>query len=273
MIKTNERESINKYVAQINKIPLLSKEDEQAIAREYVQTKSAALKHKLVTANLRFVVQTAHKFHGPAFTDLIQAGNEGLMVAVDKYNPENGNSFLAYAVWWIRAYMFKLVVNNHSIVRFGKTKVEKQLFYKLKRDSAKMEQNGEQDIMEKLAVKYNVSVQDLEKLKGRIVICDASLDSPSGVDSSDTLMDYLSDSNNTENEFGEAEEAHEIQWLLSQANLSERELALVKDRIMSDDDTTLQEIGTRFGVSRERARQIEEKALSKLKKTFRAYAY
>ena len=272
MINNDERIIINRYMAAIKQIPILSKEEQIALAAEYQKTKNPELSKKLVNTNLRFVVKTAHKFknYGVGFLDLIQAGNEGLLQAVDKFDPTRELTFCNYAGWWIRAHMHKLVQKNHSIVRYGKTQLEKEMFYRLRGAQDKLEKSNHPDVDGQLCKMFQLTLTDLQKVRQRITVRDVSLDLQVNDDADTSLIDSLSDNNTCEKEYENAEQAHQIEYLIKKAQLNEREEFIVRNRLMLD-DLTLQEIGTHFGVSRERARQLEASALLKLKGSFHRY--
>ncbi len=269
MIPREEREIINSYMVSIKKIPLLSKEEQLAIAAEYQKTKDPELSKKLVNCNLRFVVMCAHKFknYGVSFLDLVQAGNEGLLHSVDKFDPSRDLTFYNYAGWWIKAYMHKLVQKNHSIVRYGKTELERQLFYRLRGAQDKLEKSGCDDVDGQLCKMYQLTLPELQKVRQRITVRDVSLDLQMGEDSDTNFVDSLSSGEDCEQEYQNAEMAQQIEYLIKKAELNECQEFIVRNRLMGD-ECKLQEVGDKFGFSRERARQVEVAAIKKLKQTF-----
>jgi RNA polymerase sigma-32 factor len=226
---------------------------------------------KLVTSNLRFVVKIAHEYkkYGVKLIDLIQEGNIGLMHAVKKFDPYKGYRLISYAVWWIRAYMQNFVIKSWSIVKIGTTQAQRKLFFKLNQTKNKLKglsvKNPEfSEIAEALDVKESETEEMSMRLSNRDVSLDVSMDD----EGKSTFVDNLVyEGDNQEDEFIREEEMALVRRNIAGAlaKLNERESYIVKHRVMSDSPETLQEIGDKFNITRERARQIEKEALKKLR--------
>lgn len=258
------------YLKEIQSYPVLSPEEERRIAIKYYETKDLDLAKTLVTANLRFVVKIAHEYAGYGFNimDLIQEGTIGLMMAVKKFNPYKNYRLISYAVWWIRAYIQAYIMNNYSLIKVGTTQNQRKLFYNLAKIKRELEQkniNGPtvEAIAEILDVKP-VEVTEMEmRLSGRDYSLEYSLP-----DSDQQLLDVIPDTRENYAEKIEEEDerlykAKIVKEALSKLNDKER--YIIEKRILDENPKTLQEVGDELGITRERVRQIEEKALKKLK--------
>jgi RNA polymerase sigma-32 factor len=227
---------------------------------------------KLIISNLRFVVKVAleYKTYGVKLADLIQEGNIGLMMAVKKFNPYKGYRFISYAVWWIRAYIQNFVIKTWSLVRIGTTQSQKKLFYKIGkvRKALESEKDSERKY-EILAKELNVRKEDLIEMEQRMSSRDLSLDSTYDEDHELKYLDLLQDDRLNQEELLAQEEEKRIRELKvnnAMKRLSEKEIYVIKNRVMADEPLTLQEIGDHLKLSRERVRQIESEVLKKLKK-------
>lgn len=273
-----EGAALERYMGEVKRIPMLTREEEDALARQYRDHGDVQAAHRLVTANLRFVVKVAYQFraYGLRMLDLIQEGNLGLMRAVQKFNPDRGYRLISYAVWWIKAFLQAYVLRNYSMVKLGTTQAQRKLFFRLRGAKAKLEQEVEtsgeamspQERNARLAVDLGVEESDVDEMELRLAARDFSLDAEVGEDGKESHVDLLpSPADSQEDVVGR----NEVQRLLKQdvgaalAILSDKERLIVKERIMADDPPTLREIGERWGVSRERARQIEANAIKKIK--------
>lgn len=237
----------------------------------YWKTGDPQAAHKLVTANLRFVVKIAMQYarYGVKLKDLIQEGNIGLMLAVKKYDPNLGNRLISYAVWWIRAYIQKYLLDTWSIVRVGTTQAQRKLFSSLQRIQRKLRNiDGIEPSDLKIAETMNVREKDVREMKMRLEGHDLSLDAPIDEEGSASRVDFVP---------GELLEVDELlirrhdQQLMQRAiqslrkRLNEKELAILNRRLLSEDPITLDEIGKSMSISRERVRQIEENLKKKLR--------
>lgn len=272
------KNSLESYLVQINKFPLLSPAEEFEYAVRYYKDKDIEAAHKLITSNLRFVVKVAfeYKAYGVKLLDLIQEGNIGLMMALKKFNPYKGYRFISYAIWWIRAYIQNFIIKTWSLVKIGTTQTQKKLFYKIGKVRKALESNQEDEKRyEHLAKDLDVSKEDLIEMEQRMSSRDLSLDTPFDEDRELTHLDMLQvDSMNQEEALAEEEERNlrERQVQNALKRLNEKEKYVIMNRVMADSPMTLQEIGTQLKLSRERVRQIESEALKKLRKEFQTAA-
>ena len=263
------------YLRQINQIPLLKPEEEFSLAVQYRKCNDRESAHKLITSNLRFVVKVAsgYKTYGIRLLDLIQEGNIGLMMAVKKFDPYKGYRFISYAVWWIRAYIQNFIVKSWSLVKIGTTQAEKKLFYKIGKMRQAMEADGESEAKyERLASDLDVSKTDIIEMEQRMAARDLSLDSPLSDDHESTHLDLLQESSPNQEESLALEQERKIREREvhgAMRHLNQKEEYVIKNRIMSDSSLTLREIGNHLNLSRERVRQIENKALNKLRRVMR----
>jgi len=268
------KNSLESYLVQINQFPLLTKEQEFKLAVRYRKHTDIEAAQKLITSNLRFVVKVAfeYKSYGVKLLDLIQEGNIGLMMAVKKFNPYKGYRFISYAIWWIRAYIQNFIIKTWSLVKIGTTQAQKKLFYKIGKIRKALESNGEDEKKyELLAQDLDVAKEDIIEMEQRMAARDLSLDAPFDEGQELTHLDLLKEESlNQEEVFAQDEEKkireHEVQNAMKRLN--EKEVYVIKNRIMADEPLTLQQIGDHLKLSRERVRQIESEALKKLKKEF-----
>ena len=266
------KDSLKSYLIKINQFPLLTQKEEFQLADRYRRHNDIEAAHKLITSNLRFVVKVAlgYKTYGVKLADLIQEGNIGLMMAVKKFNPYKRYRFISYAVWWIRAYIQNYIIKTWSLVKIGTTQAQKKLFYKIGKVRKALESNQENEKKyELLAKDLNVPKGDIVEMEQRMSSRDLSLDSTLGEDHELTHLDLLEDDRLDQEELLAQEEEKRIrEQKVSNAmsRLSEKEIYVIKNRIMADEPLTLQEIGDHLKLSRERVRQIESEALKKLKK-------
>ncbi len=265
------RDSLQSYLTQINRFPLLTPEEEFDLAVGYRTHNDMESAQKLVTSNLRFVVKVAleYKSYRVKLVDLIQEGNIGLMMAVKKFDPHKGYRFISYAIWWIRAYIQNFIIRSWSLVKIGTTQAQKKLFYKIAKIRKELEPNGEnEDKYERLAKDLDVAEKDIIEMEQRMSSRDLSLDTPVGEGEEMRPLDLLQqNSPNQEELFAEEEEKKIQSRQINNAlkSLNEKEVYVIRNRIMADVPLTLQELGHRLKVSRERVRQIEGEALKKLK--------
>lgn len=266
------KNSLESYLLQINQFPLLSQEEEFALAIRYRKYNDIEAAHKLITSNLRFVVKVAfeYKSYGVKLADLIQEGNIGLMMAVKKFNPDKGYRFISYAIWWIRAYIQNFIIKTWSLVKIGTTQAQKKLFYKIGKVRKALESDpGNEKKYERLANDLDVTKEDIIEMEQRMSSRDLSLDAPFDEDHELTHLDLLrEDSPNQEEALAQQQEKkiRERDVQNAMRRLSEKEAYVIKNRIMADSPLTLQEIGDHLKLSRERVRQIESEALKKLKR-------
>ena len=270
------KNSLDTYLVQINKFPLLSQEEEFKLAVRYRKHDDIEAAHKLITSNLKFVVKVAfeYKSYGVKLLDLIQEGNIGLMMAVKKFNPYKGYRFISYAIWWIRAYIQNFIIKTWSLVKIGTTQAQKKLFYKIGKVRKALEANGEKEKKyDLLAHDLDVTKEDIMEMEQRMSSRDLSLDAPFDESQELTHLELLKEeSPNQEEAIAQEEEKkireHEVQNAMKRLN--EKEAYVLQNRIMAEEPLTLQQIGDHLKLSRERVRQIESEALNKLKREFGA---
>lgn len=263
-------DSLSFYLAQINRFPILTPEEEFELAERYWKYKDIEVAHKMVSSNLRFVVKIAFEYRGfgVKLLDLIQEGNLGLMKAVQKFNPYKGYRLISYAVWWIRAYIQNFIIKSWSLVKLGTTQAQKKLFYKLKKVKGMLESKEIECTSEVLAQILTVKAKDIEEMEARLSSRDFSLDIEVDEEGHLTHLDLISDERfNPEESLAVLEKEVHLKKEIREALklLNEREQYLLENRIMADEPLTLREMGDKFHISRERVRQIEKGALKKIK--------
>ena len=270
---------LGRYLTEIRRFPLLSREEEAVIARRYVKDKDPADAYRLVTANLRLVVKLAYEFARATknVLDLIQEGNVGLMEAVKNFDPEHGIRFPSYAVWWVRAYIYRYLINNWRLVKIGTTQAQRKLFFNLRKETERLEREGFKPQPLLLAHRMGVRESDVREMQERMGQSEVSLDQPTGSgDDNDTrLLDVIPDAgNNPETETADREWrnfAHDKVREFADT-LTGKEREIFDARLLAEDPETLQVIGARFGISRERVRQIETRLKRRLKEFIEASA-
>ena len=263
------------YMVQVNRFDLLSAEQEYDLAVRHIQDGDMDAAHRLVCANLRFVVKVANEYrgYGLRLLDLVQEGNVGLMMAVKKFDPSRGTRLITYAVWWIRAYIQNYIMRSWSLVKIGTTQMQKKLFFKLAQTrNALLNQTGSEDI-EDIARELDVNQEIVVEMSQRMGRRDASLDVELTEGEGYTLLHTLPDKADNQETLLLADEERRLNTERTQAALSilnPRERSIITQRILADPPATLQDIADEYGVSRERIRQIEQNALQKLRKAMTA---
>lgn len=259
------------YIVEINRYPLLTAEEEFKLAVELKKNNDMEAAEKLIVSNLRFVVKIAHEYrnYGIKLTDLIQEGNIGLMHAVKKFDPYKGYRLISYAVWWIRAYMQNYIIKSWSLVKIGTTQAQRKLFFKLSQAKKRLENLSEKNPeFSEIAESLGVKEVELEEMDLRLSHRDLSLDAFISEEGESTHMDYLAyEGEDQEISLIKKEEMALVKRNIAGAlaKLSEKEKYIIKHRVMADHPETLQEIGNRYHITRERARQIEKQALNKMR--------
>jgi RNA polymerase sigma-32 factor len=267
------RDPLTAYIQEIRRVPLLTREEEHELAVKFAETGDPALARRLVTANLRLVVKIAHEYRRAYknLLDLIQEGNVGLMQAVKKYDPYRGVKLSSYAAWWIRAYILKFILNNWRLVKIGTTQAQRKLFFNLRKEKEKLEKLGFEPEHRLLAERLDVSPEEVAEMERRLESSDMSLDAPVSRDDEGgrTRLDSMPSSSDVrpdvQVESGEFRELLREKLEIFAADLQGREATLFRERWLTDTPKTLQDIGDQFGISRERARQIEKRLLDRLR--------
>jgi RNA polymerase sigma-32 factor len=257
--------------------PLLSRDHEFELARSWREDGKEDALHGLVRAYTRLVVSTASRFrnYGLPMGDLVQEGNVGLMQAAARFEPDREVRFSTYAAWWIRSAMQDYILRNWSIVRTGTTAAQKSLFFNLRRLRAKIEDASSNGALtqagrHKIATELNVDVQEVEAMEMRLSGADQSLNAPISDSGEDDWQDFLADQRPSPEDvvIGMRDSTTRSKWLAEAlGELSPRERTIIAQRRLRDDGATLEELGKELGVSKERVRQLEHRAMLKLKES------
>ena len=261
---------LQRYLTEIRRYPLLTREEEHRLAVEYKEFGNIEAAYKLVTSNLRLVVMIAREYQRALrnLLDLIQEGNIGLMEAVKNFDPYRGVRFPSYAVWWIRAYIIRYIMNDWRMVKIGTTQAQRKLFFNLQKEKERLEAEGIAPGPKLLAQRLNVKEDEVIEMEQRLSHRDLSTDVPMGEDEEGTLLNFLPDEKETpEERVAEAEYRQALSEKMEQFadTLKDKELIIFRERLLSEEPLTLREIGERYSISRERVRQIEERVKRKLK--------
>lgn len=262
-------DNLTRYLAEIRKFPLLDADEERKLAISFFEEKDLVAAHRLITANLRFVVKicTEYRAYGMKMLDLIQEGNVGLMMAVRKFDPYKGIRLISYAVWWIRAYVQNFIISNWSLLKIGTTQAQKKLFFKLNQAKSAIRNMIGHDGLQEAALSLDVKEAEVLEMEQRMrgeYSLDAEIESGDGL----TMLDSLPDeSRNQEELLADHQEAVVLQRKIGKAMelLNEKERYIIEQRVAAEEPLTLQEIADYFAISRERVRQIEEAARKKLR--------
>ncbi len=263
---------LQQYLKEISKFPLLSREEEEQLTKEYYKTKDPRIAYRLVTSNLRLVVKIAldfQKFWMQNFLDLIQEGNVGLMQAVKKFDPYRGVKFSYYASFWIKAYILKFIMDNWRLVKIGTTQAQRKLFYNLRKEKDRLDALGFKPVPKLISKRLNVREEDVIEMEQRMNASEISLDAPIKEDSDELHRDFLaSPTPMVEDIVAKDEVLTRLRKILEEfgKDLKDKERVIFYERLLAEDPLTLAQIGKRFGISRERVRQIEERLLKKLRK-------
>jgi RNA polymerase sigma-32 factor len=266
----NESDGLRIYLSQIERYPVLSREEENRLAIRFKEHEDKQAGQVLVTSNLRFVIKVAlgYRNYGVRLMDLIQEGNIGLMKAVQRFDPDKGYRLISYGVWWIKAYIQNYIIRSWSLVKMGTTQAQRKLFYRVGDLPESRDMDHFRENVASLASRINVSQDEVIDMAARLKAHDLSLDDLIGEYSRDSFTDSLKDgSPDQEETLADLEERLGLKAWADQAllMLNPREKYIVEKRILSDEPVTLKELGNHFGITRERARQIERAALDKLK--------
>src|SRR5687768_11677295 len=261
---------LQRYLAEIRRFPLLSREEEHKLAVEFKEFGNIEAAYKLVTGNLRLVVMIAREYQKAlkSLLDLIQEGNMGLMEAVKNFDPYRGVRFPSYAVWWIRAYMIRYIMNDWRMVKIGTTQAQRKLFFNLQKEKERIESEGLTPGPKLLAQRLNVKEDEVVEMEQRLANRDLSVDMPIGEDEEATMLNFLQDNKQSpEEQFADAQYRELLRQKMEQfaKSLKDKELVIYRERLLTEEPVTLREIGEKYGISRERVRQIEERVKKKLK--------
>ena len=262
------------YLAQIKKFPILAAEEEYMLAKNWKETGNLKSAEKLVTSHLRLVAKIAmgYKGYGLPVNEMISEGNIGLMQAVKKFEPEKGFRLATYAMWWIKASIQEYILRSWSLVKIGTTTAQKKLFFNLKKIKNQISPKTEGDLRDEhvseIAKKLDVSKDEVVSMNRRLSGKEHSLNAPIGEDG-DQWQDWIVDKEmDQELKFAQNEEMEQRKDLLKDSIkiLNDREKKILYSRRLTDEPLTLEDLSKKFNISRERIRQIENKAFEKLQK-------
>jgi RNA polymerase sigma-32 factor len=270
---------LSRYLAEIRKFPLLSPEDEYMFAKRWQEHEDAEAARRLVTSHLRLVAKIAmgYRGYGLPVSEIVAEGNVGLMQAVKRFEPDKGFRLATYAMWWIRASIQEYVLRSWSLVKMGTTAAQKKLFFNLRKAKSHIGAIEEGDLTPEhvatLSDRLGVSEREVTEMNRRLSGGDASLNAPLRSESESEWQDWLADDTvDQETRLAEREEMGDRHVLLENAMvaLTERERDIIRSRRLQDEPATLEELSQKFGISRERVRQIEVRAFDKLQKAMKA---
>ena len=265
---------LSAYLEQIKKFPMLAAEEEYMLAKNWKTTGNVKAAEKLVTSHLRLVAKIAmgYKGYGLPVNEMISEGNVGLMQAVKKFEPEKGFRLATYAMWWIKASIQEYILRSWSLVKIGTTTAQKKLFFNLKKLKNQIAPKNEGDLrnehVKEIANKLNVNENEVVSMNRRLAGKEHSLNTPVGEDG-DQWQDWVVDKEmDQELKFAQKEEMDQRKDLLKDSIkiLNEREKEILYSRRLTDEPLTLEDLSKKFKISRERIRQIENKAFEKLQK-------
>jgi RNA polymerase sigma-32 factor len=268
---------LSRYLTEVRRFPLLTREEEVEIAKRYKKHGDPQDAFRLVTANLRLVVKIAMEFARASknLLDLIQEGNVGLMEAVKNFDPYRGIRFPSYAVWWIRAYIYRYLINNWRLVKIGTTQAQRKLFFNLRKETERLEAEGFAPQPKLIAQRMGVKESEVREMQERMAQSEVSLDQPVPSTEDTRLLDVIPDPSRNPEEATASEEfrnfaREKVQEFEKQ--LQDKELEIFRARLLAEEPVTLQEIGERFGISRERVRQIETRLKKRLRDFLKSQA-
>jgi RNA polymerase sigma-32 factor len=263
---------MQQYLREVQRHPLLTPDEEHALAVKYVGTGDVASAARLVTANLRLVVKIAYEYRRAYknIMDLVQEGNIGLMQAVKRYDPYRGVKLSSYAAWWIRAYILRFILNNWRLVKLGTTQAQRKLFFNLNKEKARLSAMGIEPSAAEIARRLGVEEQEVSDMDRRLSSGEMSLDAPVG-DTDGRPVSRLDMMATTASGPDAAVAEGEIQQMVKEkladfrTTLKGKDIQIFDERLVAEDPLTLQELGDRFGISRERVRQLEARLTGRLR--------
>ncbi len=273
---------LSRYLTEIRKFPMLAKDEEFMLAKAWKEHEDSEAAHRLVTSHLRLVAKIAmgYRGYGLPIGEVISEGNVGLMQAVKKFEPDKGFRLATYAMWWIRASIQEYILRSWSLVKMGTTAAQKKLFFNLRKAKSQISAFQDGDLrpeqVSEIATKLGVLDSEVISMNRRLSGPDASLNAPLRVDGESEWQDWLEDETAVSQETYVAEnQERTIRMSLLEAamtELTDRERHILTERRLKDNPTTLEELASEYGVSRERVRQIEVRAFEKLQKSMKAAA-
>jgi RNA polymerase sigma-32 factor len=270
---------LSRYLSEIRKFPLLEPEEEYMLAKRWKEHEDPGAARQLVTSHLRLVAKIAmgYRGYGLPLSEIVSEGNVGLMQAVKRFEPDKGFRLATYAMWWIRAAIQEFILRSWSLVKMGTTANQKKLFFNLRKAKNRISAIEEGDLTpehtKEIARQLAVPEEEVTSMNRRLSGGDTSLNAPMRADGESEWQDWLADDTmDQETRLAEAEEMGERHNLLAGAmgELSERERDIIEARRLRDDPATLEELSQKYGVSRERVRQIEVRAFEKLQQQMKS---
>jgi RNA polymerase sigma-32 factor len=264
---------LSRYLSEIRKFPMLAPEEEYMLAKRWKEHADPHAAHKLVTSHLRLVAKIAmgYRGYGLPVSEIVAEGSIGLMQAVKRFDPERGFRLATYAMWWIRASIQEFILRSWSLVKIGTTSDQKKLFFNLRKAKGRINAIEEGDLTPehtaKLAEQLGVPEVEVVNMNRRLSAPDSSLNAPLRSDGESEWQDWLADdAESQETVLAESEELDERRQLLESAlgELPEREREILRARKLKEEPDTLEKLSERFGISRERVRQIEVRAFERL---------
>lgn len=273
-LPSDSGDSLNRYLQEAWKFPILTADEEYMLAKRYHETGDVDAAHKLVTSHLRLVAKIAmgYKGYGLPVADLISEGNVGLMKAVKKFEPEKGFRLSTYAMWWIKASVTEYILQSWSMVRLGTMAAQKKLFFSLRRTKQKLSifDNGELTDEQARAIgeETNATTDEVRQLNRRLASRDMSLNAPLSIDEGGEYQDLLEDDRPTPERLVSDNQMHGLRnEVVGEAldELSDRDRDIFIRRHLSEEPPTLESLGEEYGISRERVRQLEARAFKKVK--------
>ncbi len=262
--------ALQQYLTEVRRYPYLTKEEELRLFEEYHVHGNREAAVKLILANLRVSVAIASEYlhTGADHMDLIQEGNVGLMQAIKKFDPTKNVRFYAYAAWWARAYILRYLLNNYRLVKVGTTQDQRKLFYNLKKEKAKLEREGFAPDTKLLADRLNVRERDVIEMDQRLGNWELSLDQPIGEDQQGSLLDVLpAHTTPIDEQLADRELRALFRRKLAEfiKTLDEREEDIFRNRILSETPLTLDDLGGKYRITKERTRQLESRIIKRLR--------
>ena len=268
--------NLGRYLQQVRKYPMLEADEELRLAQQWARDEDVESAHKLVTSHLRLVAKIAmgYRGYGLPLGELISEGNVGMMQAVIRFDPDRGYRLATYAMWWIRAAIQEYILHSWSLVKMGTTAAQKKLFFNLRRLKGQMQAIDDGDLspehVNSIAVRLNVSENDVVQMNRRISGPDSSLNAPLREEGEGEWQDWLIDQEEgQEVRLADSEELGNRRSLLAGAlqTLSDRERQILSERRLAETPVTLEHLSRRYGISRERVRQIEVRAFEKIQRS------
>ena len=262
--------ALQRYLAELRKHPLLTREEEMDFAVRYHEKGDQGAAYRLVTGNLRLVVKIAMEYQRAFIQvmDLIQEGNIGLMQAVKKFDPYKGVKLSSYAAWWIKAYILRYILNNWRMVKIGTTQAQRKLFFNLQKEKERLEAQGFAATPQLIGERLDVPAETVVEMEQRLGRPDLSIDAPAGEDGKGSVGDLIPGYGERQDEIlGDHQEIQRFREALAEfeIDLSDKDAFILHHRLLAEEPLTLQEIGDHLGVTRERVRQLESRLLQKMR--------